>query len=606
MAFEATAPARNADRPNSFFDDIARFPLWPSALLTAAISFLLAPQFFAPVWTHGSFGDPDDAMRMVQVRDLLAGQSWFDMTTYRLDPGHGHFIHWSRIVDVPLALLLKLFGLALEPELAERAMRIAYPVLMLTLMFAGAGRCANALMGRAAMVPALATGALAAFAVGQFQLGRIDHHSMQIVLLVFMLAFSVEALERPAQAMKAAATGALSLGVSVENLPFIAVMSAVWPILWALHGQQYVKHLRLFNGSMLISALLVFAGTVSPSRWVLPGCDAYTSSYLAPLLVGGAGMFCASFAGNPSRTLRFALALGTGCVAVAAMALHSPACFGSPLAQVDPLVRGLWLDNVSEARPLLSSLRLDPESLPIVGSTLFCALLGLMPIWFETGRKRLAWLITGGFILAGLAAALWQVRAVSSLQPLGLLGAAWLIHSSGQALLRKGGSPVLALGLILPLSATGWATAAVLADKASGKAATSSTAANANSTKCTEAASYQTLRALPKGVILSPLDIGAHVQVYTHHAVIAAGYHRNNRGNRLSIETFTASSADAAQLVAKSGAAYVVTCPGLSELDLLKRMNPSGFAAELGAGVAMPWLDKVSAPGDGLTIYRVK
>ena len=28
----------------------------------------------------------DDAMSLVEVRDFLAGQSWFDMTQYRLDP----------------------------------------------------------------------------------------------------------------------------------------------------------------------------------------------------------------------------------------------------------------------------------------------------------------------------------------------------------------------------------------------------------------------------------------------------------------------------------------------------------------------------------------
>ena len=30
------------------------------------------------------FGDPDDALRLLQVRDLLAGQSWFDVHQYRI------------------------------------------------------------------------------------------------------------------------------------------------------------------------------------------------------------------------------------------------------------------------------------------------------------------------------------------------------------------------------------------------------------------------------------------------------------------------------------------------------------------------------------------
>jgi hypothetical protein len=48
------------------------------------------------------FPDPDDVMRLMQVRDLLNGQSWFDVHQYRVDAaGGGVPMHWSRLVDVP-------------------------------------------------------------------------------------------------------------------------------------------------------------------------------------------------------------------------------------------------------------------------------------------------------------------------------------------------------------------------------------------------------------------------------------------------------------------------------------------------------------------------
>ena len=57
------------------------------------------------------FPDPDDALRLAQVRDLIAGQSWFDLHQYRIDPLNGGVLmHWSRIVDVPLAALILLLG----------------------------------------------------------------------------------------------------------------------------------------------------------------------------------------------------------------------------------------------------------------------------------------------------------------------------------------------------------------------------------------------------------------------------------------------------------------------------------------------------------------
>src|SRR5689334_7529729 len=52
-----------------------------------------------------SLGDTDDNMRIMQVRALLDGQGWYDLRQYRLNPPFGADIHWSRLVDLPIAAL---------------------------------------------------------------------------------------------------------------------------------------------------------------------------------------------------------------------------------------------------------------------------------------------------------------------------------------------------------------------------------------------------------------------------------------------------------------------------------------------------------------------
>jgi hypothetical protein len=47
--------------------------------------------------------DTDDNLRMMQVRDLMRGQDWYDLRQYRLNPPFGADIHWSRLVDLPIA-----------------------------------------------------------------------------------------------------------------------------------------------------------------------------------------------------------------------------------------------------------------------------------------------------------------------------------------------------------------------------------------------------------------------------------------------------------------------------------------------------------------------
>ena len=79
------------------------------------------------VWLDGAFFDSDDAMRLVQVRDFLNGQGWFDLTVKRLAAPEPMIMHWSRIIDVPLAALIRAFALFLTMDSAERAARNRAP-----------------------------------------------------------------------------------------------------------------------------------------------------------------------------------------------------------------------------------------------------------------------------------------------------------------------------------------------------------------------------------------------------------------------------------------------------------------------------------------------
>ena len=80
--------------------------------------------------------DTDDNMRLMQVRGLLHGQGWYDLRQYRLDPPVGANIHWSRLVDLPIAGLIAGLGLFLDTSHSERlAVGIAPLLPLLLLMF---------------------------------------------------------------------------------------------------------------------------------------------------------------------------------------------------------------------------------------------------------------------------------------------------------------------------------------------------------------------------------------------------------------------------------------------------------------------------------------
>src|SRR5581483_4863516 len=61
----------------------------------------------------------DDAMRLVQARDFLNGQGWYDTTQHRMNAPFGLPMHWSRLVDAGIASVYLLFRLGLDPAAAE-------------------------------------------------------------------------------------------------------------------------------------------------------------------------------------------------------------------------------------------------------------------------------------------------------------------------------------------------------------------------------------------------------------------------------------------------------------------------------------------------------
>src|SRR5215210_4941686 len=114
--------------------------------------------------------DTDDNMRIMQVRALIEGQGWYDLRQYRLNPPAGADIHWSRLVDLPIAGL----KLALAPLIggapAEKA-----AVAMVAVVAA-----ARRLIAPTAFALAVAILLCGHSARGQWAPLRIDHHGWQL------------------------------------------------------------------------------------------------------------------------------------------------------------------------------------------------------------------------------------------------------------------------------------------------------------------------------------------------------------------------------------------------------------------------------------------
>src|SRR5690606_23128842 len=99
-------------RTEFLLDHVARrWRPWVALLWLAAATFMLFERLGG---LRGfALGDTDDYLRMMQGRALIGGEDWSGLRQYRLNPPFGADIHWSRLVDLPIAGI----KLALAPML---------------------------------------------------------------------------------------------------------------------------------------------------------------------------------------------------------------------------------------------------------------------------------------------------------------------------------------------------------------------------------------------------------------------------------------------------------------------------------------------------------
>jgi hypothetical protein len=594
-------------RPSPALAAPMKSPFHSILLLTAIGLFLtlaLAWPSVVAVWSTGAFANTDDAMRLVEVRDWLAGQAWFDLHQYRLDPPGGVPMHWTRVLDLPLGALIRLFSLFLPVESAERLTRIVFPLFLHGAFFVAIANLARRLAGPSAMLPAVILAALTGSVLVQFQAGRIHHHSAQILLVVLILWASVWAIEarRFWPAAGAAALAALSLSINIENLTYILVEIAAFALVFVVKGNGFRSALLGFGLSLAVSSLAVFVATIGPSRYFVGACDAFSTAHLAAIFLGAA-VFCA-LAALSGRLTHAALRLAGcglgGAVVLGAMALAYPACLHDPQAAVDPLLRQLWLDHVEEARPLFSVVASHPMKFVTLSLAAALGLVGaLVAAWQETGPKRISWLVVAAFALIGLATSIWQVRALSSASAVALFGGVWIVARAVDWAARSPSAlaKLAPVALGLPFCSVFWALVAP---------AEAQSNASEGRTVCRAPAAIGALNALPTSTLIAPIDMGSDILADTRHSVLAAPYHRNNHGNRELVDAMTAAPAAARKIVLDSGAAYLVFCPQMPELEIYAAASPGGLAAALIKGDAPDWLAAQPIAGSPFRIYKVQ
>lgn len=576
--------------------DAPRAALW-ALLLWLLCSMAMLWLFRADLPTLG-FRDPDDAMRLAQVRDWISGQAFWDVSQHRVNPPVGGPMHWSRIVDMAVAALMLLLTPMIGAAGAELVACATVPLLLLGGLTAALFIAARRVAGSGIALLAVALLLTSPSILVQFTPLRIDHHGWQIMLAALALCGAIDS--RPLRG--GVVTGlalALWLQISSEALPYGALFAGTFALRhW--HARDQAPRFISFALTLGGGALLLLALLRGPQALLARQCDALSFVYLWPLVALALTVaLVAQLAGTATARSRFLIAaIGGGAAIATFLVTGGPCLSGDPFAALGPVAYRLWYLQVMEGRPIWE------QSLSMQGVILLPPLLGLIASLMAAreahAEARMRWLTLLLLLAGATAVSLLVMRALSVAHVFALPGIAWLLlrlfrgaQASHRALVRILGS--VAPVLLTPAGlCAAWVAIAAKPEPAK--------AASAN---CRAASVLAPLKALPASTLFAPLDLGPDILVQTRHSVIGTAHHRNAAGITAVIEGFVDAPDQARAVIAQTSARYIVTCDGLTEYRLYGQENGKGLAAQLAQGKAPGWLEPVPARVP-LRIWRIR
>ncbi len=564
----------------------------PWAVVAVWLAYCLVRIAIQPLLGWEPVG-PDDWTRLLQVRAWLDGQAFWDVTQYRMNPSEGFSMHWSRLVDLPLAALALLLD-------ETAAMALVPLLLLLPALFA-----LHAIMLRLDFAPlAFAFGIvilpLFPLLPGNFAPMRIDHHASQAVLALVCAALLIR--DSRWSAVACGICAAAWVVISLEGLPLVAVLAGLYGVRYWF-GERTL--LPWFLGALAGASAALSYMTRGPVEALY--CDILLPGHI--LTFAAAALMSAALPLLPWQNrvqgrLAALAVMGLACLLLAEALLG--ACATNPMAQLEPVLQTWWHGYILEGLPIWH----QPVSVAL-SLVWTIAIIGFG--WWRAHRNGLFHrgralpctlyflfaLAAGGYSLLvmreGLVAQLLAIPFAALLLA-EFLPKARAIEKPVPRILAT----LAAVGLSTPLFASAFAkpldrhfpTATMSPDVAALRSAGN--------------CDYASLADLPAGLVLAPLDAGPQILGSSNHTVVAASYHRNQRPMADVLDALIGSAEQARTIAARYDADYVVICGAAADVALYRTAAPDNFANALVTGDVPDWLEREDTVSDGpLAVYRV-
>jgi hypothetical protein len=577
------------------------------AFLAVALLTVFARAAFVTVepLAWAAVADNDDIMRLLSVRAFLDGQDWFDMRQYRMMPPEGLDMHWSRYIDAAIAGLISLFGVFLPPLNAENAALVIWPTLLLAALVILTGAVARRTFGTSAAILAILSLMLwPVVGLGNFSPYRIDHHNVQI-LMISVMVFCLILPGRPFPlGIAGGLAGAVSLAVGLEMLLVIGIVGVILALRGVFRMREDGDQLIAFATTLFLASALLFAGQTAPSQWSIARCDQLSPPFLVLTAVAAlvSVVLVKVVAPLPSFRSRALLFCAASVAAGAALYPLLAPCLEGPYAALPEDVLSLIHNRIGEAQGLFTALEAGNEGpvrlfVPAFIGTFLAALSFAFRLaqGRTTEEERSSVPVLLVFAVLGLAGSFSQLRMLLLAAP-----AIPLLTGYGLVALLGSGERSGLIGAARSLSVVGAMAATIflpLIDITFSEAEAEDSP-EAAFIGCRSKEALVTLSALPRGVVLSPIDTGAPVILFTEHDSVSGPYHRSPEAFLNGFVPFEGDEASLKSAMERSRADYLLVCRNLAYGD------GRSFAHDLAFGADAPWLMPVEGVHPSLVVLK--
>ncbi len=475
--------------------------------------------------------DNDDYMRYLQFTGWIKNGNWYLTPLPQFNPQDGVLIHWSRVPDFLLAGITILGGLFLTEHMAETIAMSVTPSLYFLVFLIAIGTFTYRILGRQYTFIAVVF-ILASMVIGKFYPGSIDHHNIQLMLAALFLTltpFKRYECKSKIHAIVQGGVLGLSFWVGIENLIFFVSILIMLTLFGYIYSVRFLYYAKLICCSAIISCSLFIPLNRPVSEFFSSRVDALSISYLFALCCGYLFCWFSLIALKKQNINKYITYIFLGVLSLSPIIIFYPELILGVYYNYPPELYKFWLSHVIEAKSTLDYIQLDGFFSPKN------YILPLLPAFLSIiyiRKKSVLLSIYILFVFLALPFIFWQVRTSN----ITLLVAVPLQAYFAVQFCKNFQSTFLQIITTLffaPLCL------AILFSYLGDYIAEPQT----NNTERLQSSDVITLinkHHISNSKILAPIDYGAKIIALTNNQIISAPYHRNIKGNKLSIDIFTA------------------------------------------------------------------